>query len=151
MGGVLMERPWVKYGWVVYLFLGLLWLVVGLTQVFNPDGLLEDEALHVKGMSLSELEASCPEATELVRFLFGAVGMLKTSWSLLVLAITLTGYRRGEKWAWYTMWLVPALLVGQGLFNSVFLGDFKEMLQWIPITTLSLLGLLLPYRKFFPK
>jgi hypothetical protein len=77
--------------------------------------------------------------------------MLKTSWSLLVLAITLTGYRRGEKWAWYTMWLVPALLVGQGLFNSVFLNDFKEMLSWIPITTLSLLGLFLPYRKFFPR
>ncbi len=102
-------------------------------------------------MSLSELEASSPEATELVRFLFGAVGMLKTSWSFLVLAITLTGYRRGEKWAWYTLWLVPALLVGQGLFNSVFLGDFKEMLQWIPITTVSLVGLFLPYRKFFPK
>jgi len=41
--------------------------------------------------------------------------------------------------------------VGQGLFNSVFLGDFKEMLQWIPITTVSLLGLLLPYRKFFSR
>ena len=146
-----MERGYVKYGWVVYLFLGLLWLVVGLTQVFNPDGLLENEAQHITGMSLSELEASFPEATELVRFLFGAVGMLKTSWSLLVLAITLTGYRRGEKWAWYTLWLVPALLVGQGLFNSVFLGDFKEMLPWIPITTVSLLGLFLPYRKFFPR
>jgi hypothetical protein len=146
-----MERGYVKYGWVVYLFLGLLWLVVGLTQVFNPDVLLEDEAQHVTDMSLSEFEASCPEATELARFLFGAVGMLKTSWSFLVLAITLTGYRRGEKWAWYTLWLVPALLVGQGLFNSVFLGDFKEMLQWIPITTVSLVGLFLPFRKFFPK
>ena len=146
-----MERGYVKYGWLVYLFLGLLWLVVGLTQVFNPEGLLENETQHVTDMSLSELEASSPEATELVRFLSGAVGMLKTSWSLLVLAITLTGYRRGEKWAWYTLWLVPALLVGQGLFNSVFLGDFKEMLQWIPITTVSLLGLLLPYRKFFPR
>jgi hypothetical protein len=146
-----MERAYVKYGWVVFLALGLLWLVVGLTQVFNPDGLLENEAQHVTDMSLSELEASCPEATKLVRFLIGALGMLKTSWSLLVLAITLTGYRRGEKWAWYTLWLVPALLVGQGLFNSVFLGDVKEMLQWIPITTVSLLGLLLPYRKFFPR
>jgi hypothetical protein len=146
-----MERPWVKYGWVVYLFLGLLWLVVGLTQVFNPGALLDDEAQHITGTSLSELEASCPGATELVRFLFGAVGMLKTSWSFLVLAITLTGYRRGEKWAWYTLWLVPALLVGQGLFNSVFLGDAKEMLQWIPITTVALVGLLLPYRKFFPR
>jgi hypothetical protein len=146
-----MGRALEKYGWLVYLALGLLWLVVGLTQVFNPDGLLENEAQHVTDMSLSELEASSPEATELVRFLIGAVGMLKTSWSFLVLAITLTGYRRGEKWAWYTLWLVPALLVGQGLFNSVFLGDFKEMLQWIPITTVSLLGLLLPYRKFFPR
>ena len=146
-----MERVYEKYGWVVLLALGLLWLVVGLTQVFNPDGLLENEAQHVTDMSLSELEASCPEATELLRFLYGAVGMLKTSWSFLVLAITLTGYRRGEKWAWYTLWLVPALLVGQGLFNSVFLGDFNEMLQWIPITTISLLGLLLPYRKFFPR
>jgi hypothetical protein len=151
MYGVLMGRIFEKYGWVVYLFLGLLWLVVGITQVFNPEELADDEAQHITGRSLSELEASFPEATELVRFLFGAVGMLKTSWSLLVLAITLTGYRRGEKWAWYTMWLVPALLVGQGLFNSVFLNDFKEMLSWIPITTLSLLGLFLPYRKFFPR
>lgn len=146
-----MERAYVKYGWVVYLFLGLLWLVVGLTQVFNPEVLADDEAQHIIDMSLSELEASYPEATELVLFLFGAVGMLKTSWSLLVLAITLTGYRRGEKWAWYTLWLVPVLLVGQGLFNSVFLGDFKEMLQWIPITTVSLVGLFLPFRKFFPR
>jgi hypothetical protein len=102
-------------------------------------------------MSWSELEASYPEATKLVRFLYGALGMLKMSWTFFVLAITLTGYRRGEKWAWYTLWLVPAALVGQGLFNSVFLGDVKEMLQWIPITTVSLVGLLLPYRKFFPR
>jgi hypothetical protein len=147
----MMERAYVKYGWVVFLGLGLLWLVVGLTQVFNPEGLADDEAQHITDMSLSELEASFPEATELVLFLFGAVGMLKTSWSLLVLAITVIPYRRGEKWAWYTLWLVPALLVGQGLFNSVFLGDFKEMLEWIPITTVTLLGLFLPYRKFFPR
>ena len=146
-----MERAREKYGWVVYLILGLLWLVVGLTQVFNPEELADDDAQHITSMSLGELEASSPEATELIRFLYGAVGMLKTSWSLLVLAITLTGYRRGEKWAWYTLWLVPALLVGQGLFNSVFHGDFNEMLPWIPITTVSLVGLLLPYRKFFPR
>jgi len=139
----------VKYGWVVYLFLGLLWLVYGLTQVFNPGNL--SDAQHITGLSLSELEVKSPEATELVYFLYGALGMLKTSWSFLVLAITLTGFRKGEKWAWFTMWLVPATLVGQGLFNSVLLGDFNEMLPWIPITTVSLLGLFLPYRKFFPR
>jgi hypothetical protein len=146
-----MERPWVKHGWVVYLFLGLLWLVVGLTQVFNPEELLDNEAQHITGMSMSELETSFPEATELSRFVFGSVGVLKTSWSLFLLAITLTGFRRGEKWAWYTMWLAPAVLVGQGLWYSVFLGDFNEMLIYIPIMTVALVGLFLPFRKFFPR
>jgi len=102
-------------------------------------------------MSLSELEASFPEATEKVRFLWGSIGVLKTSWSLMLLAIVLTAYRRGEKWAWYTLWLVPATLVGSGLWYSVFLGDFKEMLPSIPIVTVTLVGLFLPYRKFFPR
>jgi hypothetical protein len=146
-----MGRIFEKYGWLVYLFLGLLWLWVGLTQVFDPGALGNEDAQHVTGMSLSELEAKSPEATEMIYFLFGAVGMLKTSWSFLVLAITLTGYRRGEKWAWYTLWLAPILLVTQGLFNSIFHGDFNEMLPWIPITTVSLVGLFLPFRKFFPR
>ena len=146
-----MERVYEKYGWVIYLALGLLWLVVGLNQVFLPDALMGNEVQRVTGMSLSELQVSNPVAIELVRFLFGAIGNLKISWSLLVLVITLTDYRKGERWAWYTLWLCPAILVGQGLFDSVFLGDFNEMLQWIPIMSISLLGLLIPYRKFFPR
>ena len=146
-----MERPWVKYGWLVYLFLGLMWLVVGLTQVFNPEELLDNEAQHITGMSLSELEASFPESTELARFIFGSVGNLKMSWSLLVLVITLTGFRKGEKWAWYTMWLAPVALVHQGIWYSVYLGDFNELLIYIPIVTLNLVGLFLPFRKFFPR
>jgi hypothetical protein len=146
-----MARIWEKYGWVWYLALGLLWLVVGLSQLFNPTDLLEDDVQHITGMSLSELEAISPEAHELVLWLYGAMGNLKISWSLFLIAITLTGYRKGEKWAWYTMWLAPAILVCSAIFNTIFLGDVNEVLQWIPITFLSLVGLILPYRTFFPR
>ncbi|MFX1440665.1 MAG: hypothetical protein ACFFFD_10490, partial [Promethearchaeota archaeon] len=146
-----MERANEKYGWVVMLALGILWLVVGLSQVFTPDELMESDALHIMGMSMSDLEVLSPEAVLYVRWLIGALGMLKMSWSFFVLATTMTGFRKGEKWAWYTLWLVPVLLVGQGIFNSAFLGDINEMLQWIPITTITLFGLFLPYRKFFPR
>ncbi len=146
-----MLRVYEKYAWLIYIALGLLWVVVGLTQVFLPEALIGNESQLVIRMSFSELEASSPVATELIRWLYGALGLLKTSWSLLVLAITLTGYRRGEKWAWYTLWLVPVLLVSSGLFNVIFIGDVSLMLEWIPITSVSLLGLLLPYRKFFPR
>jgi hypothetical protein len=144
-----LKRICEKYGWLVFLALGILWLVYGFVQAFYPERLTD--AQHITGMYLSEIEASFPEATKLVIFLYGALGLLKISWSLLVLAITLTGYRRGEKWAWYTLWLVPAALVGQGIFNSVFLDNFKEMLPWIPITAVSLVGLFLPFRRFFPR
>ena len=146
-----MERIYEKYGWLIFLALGLLWVVVGLSQIFNPDVMIDTDVQHVTGMSLSELEASNPESIELVRFYMGIIGNLKTSWSFLVLAITLTGYRRGEKWAWYTLWLAPAILVSQGIIDSILLGDINEMLPWIPITSISLLGLLIPIRKFFPR
>jgi len=145
----LMERVYEKYAWVVFLGLGLLWLVYGLTQVFNPGSL--SDAQHVIGMSWSELKTLSPEAFNLVRFLYGCLGLLKMSWSFFVIAITLTGFRKGEKWAWYTLCLAPILLVTQGLFNTWFFGDASEMLQWIAMATISLLGLFLPYRKFFPR
>jgi hypothetical protein len=146
-----MARKWEEYGWVWYIGLGLLWLMVGYSQLFNPTVLLEQDAQRITGMSLSELEASSPEATELILWQMGTLGNLKINWSLFLIAITLTGYRKGEKWAWYTMWLAPAVLVCQAIFDTIFLGDVNAVRPWIPIVFLSLVGLLLPYRKFFPK
>ncbi|MFW9862223.1 MAG: hypothetical protein ACFFET_08015 [Candidatus Thorarchaeota archaeon] len=146
-----MERVNEKYGWLMFLALGLLWLVVGLYQIFLPRELLGDDIQLVLNLSLSELELSSPAAMDFVFWLYGSLGLLKVSWSFFVLAITLTGFRKGEKWAWYTLWLVPALLVTTGLFNTIYIGDVYQMLQWVPILSLSLVGLFLPYRKFFPK
>ncbi len=33
-----MERVYEKYAWVVFIGLGLLWVVVGFMQAFSPDG-----------------------------------------------------------------------------------------------------------------
>jgi len=146
-----MERVYEKYAWVIFLTLGVLWVVVGFIQAFFPEGLVETEAQLITGMSWNRLKVLSPEATDLVRFIYGGMGLLKMSWSFFVLAITLTGYRKGEKWAWYTMWLVPILLLSSALFNTSYVGDVYQMLEWIPIMTVTLLGLLLPFRKFFPR
>jgi hypothetical protein len=149
--GSLMERIYEKYAWVILLALGLLWLVVGLYSVFLPEGVFETDVQSVTNMPWSELKASSPVAANFVIFIYGLLGLLKLSWSFFVLAITLTGYRRGEKWAWYTMWSIPVLLVSNALFSAIFTSDVSQTLQFIPITTISLLGLILPYRKFFSK
>jgi hypothetical protein len=147
----MMLRVYEKYAWVILLVLGLLWFVVGLYSVFLPEGVFETDVQSVTNIPWSELKASSPLATDFVIFTYGLLGLLKLSWSFFVLAITLTGYRRGEKWAWYTMWSVPALLVSNAVFSAIFTGDVSQTLQFIPITIITLLGLLLPYRKFFPR
>jgi hypothetical protein len=147
----MVERVYEKYAWVILFALGLLWLVVGLVAVFHPEGIFETDAQSVTNIPWSELKSSSPKAAEFVIFVYGQMGLLKISWSFFVIAITLTGYRRGEKWAWYTMWSVPVLLVSDALFSSIFIGDVSQTLQFIPITIITLLGLLLPYRKFFPR
>jgi dihydroorotate dehydrogenase len=139
-----------KYGWMWYFALGLLWLIVGLSQLFTPEVLLEDDAQYITDMALQELEASSPEAYKLILWLYMGLGNLKISWSLFVITITLTGYRKGEKWAWYTLWLLPLILASSAVYNIYFFGDISEVVQWIPITFLSIVGLFIPYRKFFP-
>ncbi len=64
-------------------------------------------------------------------------------WSVLVIAISFNSYRRGEKWAWYAFWIN---VVEGGLFyaDARFWGDALAVV-------IVLLGLFLPYRKFFPK
>jgi hypothetical protein len=146
-----MGRVYEKYAWLILLALGLLWLVVGIVAVFQPEGIFEADAQAVTNLPWSQLKASSPLAADFVIFVYGQMGLLKISWSFFVLVITLTGYRRGERWAWYTMLSVPVFLVSDALFSVIYIGDINQVLQFIPITAITMLGLLLPYRIFFPK
>ena len=149
--GATNEKFYEKYAWVILLAAGLLWLVVGIVAVYQPEGIFEGDAQSVTNIPWSELKASSPVAANFVIFIYVQMGLLMISWALFVIAITLTGYRKREKWAWYIMWSVPAHLVSNALFNSIFIGDISQTLPFIPMTTITLLGLLLPYRKFFPR
>ena len=146
-----MGRFFEDHGWVIYLALGVLWLVVGLYQTFYPYELLRDDSERVLDMSWNELEDSNPQAADLVLYVYGGMGLLKISWSVFVMIIAYTSFRAGELWAFYTLCSVPVLLVALAIFNAWFFDDVSEMLEFVPITTLSVLGLVLPFRKFFPK
>lgn len=140
-----------RYAWLILLAVGLLWLVVGIVAVFQPEGIFEGDAKAVTNLPWTEVKASSPEASNFIIFVYGQMGLLKISWSLFILAITLSGYRRGEQWAWYMMLLAPILLASDAVFSVVYIGDINQVVQFIPITAVTMLGLLLPYRVFFHK
>jgi hypothetical protein len=76
--------------------------------------------------------------------------------SILSLAITLTAFRRGQRWAWYALWVWP--LWNVAIFVLSFTAerhpDFPPpppMLSAPVFFTVTLLALILSYRRFFPR
>lgn len=125
MAALRTEKAYEKYAWVLLLPGGFLYLLLGIAFTSSPA---------VLG----------PTVPMEVRFF----GVALIGLTVFGLAITLNSYRKGEKWAWYTLWYYPIL------FGSIFTieyGDPYFAANSSLFLALSLIGLFLPYRKFFPK
>jgi uncharacterized membrane protein HdeD (DUF308 family) len=77
-----------------------------------------------------------------------AIGVASIGMGMFGLLITTIAYRRRERWAWFALWYYPlfwtAHLVGG-------LPPGKEHVHQIVFIVLSLAGLLLSVREFFPR
>jgi hypothetical protein len=73
--------------------------------------------------------------------ILGALGSALVGFNIFGLGMVLIPYRRYERWAWYTLWMLPL----QWLLQFVFLPD----LVYLMLAVLTTAGLVLPYRRFF--
>ena len=74
----------------------------------------------------------------------GAWGISWVSFEILALVVILIPFRRGERWAWWALWLLP------GLWLCLFFLD-TSLLGLLVLTLISVTGLLLSFRRFFPR
>jgi hypothetical protein len=80
--------------------------------------------------------------------LLRAIGVATTGMGIFGVMITLTAYRRKEKWAWFTLWYYP-------IFWTIHLAwelpPGNDHIHQIAFIVISLLGLLLPVRHIFSR
>lgn len=86
-----------------------------------------------------------PEVIEYIKFWFRNFGLWVLAVAVLVIVISVTGFRNGERWAWFSLLYLPIHIA-------------IHMLIWpwtIPILLvlmiMTLVGLFLPFRTFFPR
>jgi hypothetical protein len=65
--------------------------------------------------------------------------------------VSLTSFRRGERWAWYVSWSMPIGILVAQLNVYQLTGSVFVIILAIAFALVSLLALFLPYRLFFPK
>ena len=73
----------------------------------------------------------------------GALGTALVGFNVLALVVVLIPFKRHERWAWYALSMLPL----QWLVQFVFFPD----LAYLTLTLLTTVGLVLPYRRFFPR
>lgn len=69
--------------------------------------------------------------------------------SFLGMSIAAVPFRRGERWSWYVLWSAPVVILGDAAMNYTAGGSIWPAL--LVLVALATLGLLLPYRVFFPR
>ena len=150
---VMKEKIHEKYAWIIFVVLGILVLA---TAPLHALGYNTDPELvkSISGMTPHDLKDSSPLPYALYSFYLQSGGMSDIFWAFLLIVISVTAYRRGEKWAWYAFWFVPAWYLGYAAL-SLTLESSDARSGLVPYVTgfaiLSLVGLLLPFRKFFPR
>ena len=111
-----------KTGWILLAIIGVAILVFGLIATAVPT-------------------SSVPPYLR-------AIGVASTGMGMFGLLITTIAYRLRERWAWFALWYYPvfwtAHLVGG-------LPPGKDHVHQVVFIVLSLAGLLLPAREFFPR
>ncbi len=119
------EKGYEKHAWIIFFVIGAFHVIAGIVRSITDVG---DDA---KIASMSTV-----------------------FWAIFVVTVAAVPYKRGERWSWYLLWALPVrfgvfgafiFLFSSGAGNTADAGFFSF---W---TLLSLLALIMPYRKFFPR
>ena len=122
---IVAERAYERYGWMILSASAVLGIVAAVVTTFPP--------LYVFSSPL--YEGIYP--------MMGALGTALVGFNVLALVMVLVPYRRYERWAWFTLWLLPLEWVSQ----FVFLPE----VTYLVLAVLTAVGLVLPYRGFFSR
>jgi hypothetical protein len=145
------DKVYEKYAWVIFTVIGLLIFVGGAPHTLGNNS-NPDVVESFVGMTTSEFKASNQNFYDVYDYYFRGGGWSDMGFGFFVIVISATLFRKGDRFAWYILWSVPVFFLGHA---AIALNFGQPTSLFIPFLTvfviLSLLGLVLPVRKYFPK
>ena len=108
-----------RHAWWGLLLITATLVIFGVTDV--ASGAAADPAIAhaLTGMTLAELEAEGPDAYRLFDFMTRVNGWSLVLAGALGTAILVFSFRKGSRWAWGVMWLLPVWAMGVPIFYLV--------------------------------
>lgn len=146
---VVAHRWFERYAWVLFIAMAALLMfegVMGLAGETIPD---ENHFEPSTGRSWEQVQDEDPGMARYIKLASLNNYFLHVGLTLFLAVVAATAYRRGERWAWWLFWFLPIGGLGLALLRYVQL-DMDTFAFTLPSVVISLAGLLLPVRIFFP-
>jgi hypothetical protein len=118
------ERVYEKYGSIILAVSAIFGIVAAVLTTLPPLSWFIDP-LYTTGYSI-----------------MGALAVTWIGFNVLALVVILVPYRRGERWAWFTLWMLPLMWLAQFALAP-------DLLYYLVLAIITTAGLILPYRRFF--
>lgn len=136
----------VKASWIIITIVAVLTLAAGLGSL-GVAYFGKDDQFGQGGVKLSDVAKERPELTAAVRSRRATSAVYAVGWATFLLFVTLTPYRRGEKWAW---WAILTATVVPGALSALRIPLIGTQLGVAPALAQAgavVLGLLLDVRR----
>ena len=110
-------KSWRRVAWILILIADVGLLAWGSMAALAPEHLLGPRSAPIlnaeyegfTGNSWTELDSTSPMTTAFMTLVFRMYGLYGVGFSIMAIAIAVTAFRRGDRWAWW------ALLAGNTL------------------------------------
>lgn len=130
-----------RFSWVLLTTIATLGALQGLYVWLVPVG----GQTELTGRTWEHFAAQDPEVASLYAMDLAVLGIIWTAFGLLAAIISAVPYRRGDRWAWYALWLVPVTYGGAA---TRFLIDQYDAGFWVAgLAAVAVVGLLIPLRR----
>ncbi len=102
-------------------------------------------------MTWSQLASTNPRLASFLASVLVDDGISAVGLAIFGMIVSMTSFKRGEKWAWYVSWSMPVGILAAQLNLYLLTGSMMVIVLAVVFVLVSLLALFLPYRQFFPK
>ena len=139
------EKSYQKYAWVILFLLSILLAVNIVLVAFVEDHPSEFE--KDTGATWNVFMSAYPGVADAYVFQQHLIYALFASLALFALFTSYFGLRKGDRWAWLSLWLLPVMLIPTSLL--FFLQSRQPVIGFIYgfFALISIIALLLPGRK----
>lgn len=152
-------KTYEKYAWILLFAFWALHFVLSVRDFFPT---LQDMCLACMpggqtaiqsstGMTWNQLSSTSPRFANFLASTLIDDGISGVGLAIFGMIVSLTSFRRGERWAWYVSWSMPIGILAAQLNVYLLTGSVMVIVLAVVFVLISLLALFLPYRQFFPK